>query len=293
MTYDRMTLLTGRSAAAVAKETSHRTVQTVGTFWALDDDEHDVHFRAAHDIVHEADVPAHKHTFEQVYFHLGGQQLMGGRVRPPGTIAYHPESVNYGPAEKGGDEPLEMVVCQFPAPSGKMFGSNEEVRRAVNALREEGAKIERGILVHPDGTRQDSTEAAFEWLMGGDIDYAPPRYDEPVVVHSPAAPWRPSSVAGVHVKHLGYFNERGPNVLMLKLDPDATTEPGISPCAQMRFVYEGSLEVSGETAGRVSALYYPPNCPYDGLTAGPDGAEVFVIQLQQNPDGPPPAYESF
>ncbi len=291
MSYQQMTVLSGRSASDVAKETAHRTVKTVGTFWALDDAEHDVHFRAAHDIVHEADVPAHRHTFEQVYFHLGGRQMMGGKERPAGTVAYHPESVFYGPAAKGDDEPLEMIVCQFPAPSGKMFGSNEEVRRAVEALKADGAVIERGILIKEDGTRQDSTEAAFEWLMQGDINYAPPRYDEPIVVHAPAVPWTPTSRPGVSVRHLGYFNERGPNVQMIKMVPGATTEPGVASCAQMRFVYQGSVEVGDQTVSTVGAMYYPPQCPYEGLTAGPDGAEVFVIALQQAPDGAAPPYE--
>lgn len=282
MSYSAMTVLPGRSAADVVKETAHREVQTVGTFWQVDDEERGVRFRAAHDIVNGVDVPRHRHTFEQVYFHLGGNNRFNGRDRLAGTFAYHPESVYYGPIEMV-EGPLEMIVCQFPAPSGKLFGSNEEVARAMRGLREDGATVEKGIVVWPDGRRQDSTEAAFEWLMGGEVDYAPARYDEPIVVHAGAVPWVASQHEGVEVRYLGAFNERGPNARLLRLAPGASTPSGVSGAAQMRFVYEGSVNAGGREAGRVSALYYPPGTDYEPLVAGPAGAEVLVLQVQLDP----------
>jgi hypothetical protein len=280
MTFERMSAVRGRAAAEAVKETGHRDVQTVGVFWAVDDDERDVHFRAAHDVVLDADVPRHRHTFEQIYFHLGGDQRMGRRPRPAGTFAYHPESVHYGPASRGGDEPLEMIVCQFPSPTGRLFGSNEEVGAAMRGLRESGAQVERGLVVWPDGRKQDSTEAAFEWLLGGDIDYAPAAYDEPVVVHAPALPWEPTGRTGVSVKRLGVFSSRGPAATLLRLDPGAATSAGTASWAEMRFVYEGSVDVDGERHDRVAAFYAPPGEATAEMMAGPDGAEILLVQLR-------------
>jgi len=279
--YARMVALPGRSAADVVKETAHRDVKTVGTFWALDDDEHDVHFRAAHDLVDSASVPRHRHTFEQVYFHIAGQQTMGGRTRPPGTFAYHPESVHYGPVSNDGSgEQLEMIVCQFPGPSGGLFGSNEDVGRAMKAMREQGASVERGLVVWPDGRKQDSTEAAFEYLMGDSLAYAPPVYDEPLVVHAPSIAWRPSA-PGVSVKRLGAFGDRGPIASIIRLDPGASTTAGTTDWAEMRFVYQGTVTVDGQHHERVSAWYCPPGTEAAAMTATDEGADILVIQVQR------------
>lgn len=281
MAYEKMTPLQGRSAAAVVAETGHRNVDTVGMFWALDDDAHDVHFRAAHDLILDVEVPRHRHTFEQVYFHLGGGQLMGKQRRPPGTFAYHPESVHYGPAGKEGEEPLEMIVCQFPAPSGKLFGSNQDVGRAMAALREQGATVERGLLVWPDGRRQDSTEAAFEWLLGGEIDYAPAVYDEPIVVHAPAMPWTPSTQPGVATKKLGSFGNTGPACRLVRIDCGAVLPSRVALWPEMHFLYEGSTEVNGTVYERVSAFYCPPGSSTLEMVGGDSGAQILSVAVDR------------
>jgi mannose-6-phosphate isomerase-like protein (cupin superfamily) len=284
--YDAVTVDPGGRPAATIASSGHRQVETRGSFWTVDDVGRGVRFRAAHVAVDRAAVPRHRHPFEQIYYHLSGLDTFAGRDREPGDCAYHPESVFYGPTRTGPDG-AEMITIQFPSPSGGFFGSTEDLMRAMTALRDQGVEVRDGVVVWPDGREQDSTEACWEWLLGGEVPYAPPRYDEPVVVRSRHVPFVPSVVDGVERKHVAYFNECGPHVELLRLRPGTATPAGHSPCAQARFVVDGEAAYDGRRCPAVTFLYYPPGVEHAELTSE-TGADVLVVALQAPGGAPPP-----
>ena len=61
---------------------------------------------------------------------------------------------------------------------------------------------------------------------------------------------QPHQRPGLSEKHLAYFNECGPNVSLLHLEPGASTEKGALGCYQVRWVIEGEVFV-------VSPQYLP------------------------------------
>jgi hypothetical protein len=99
--------------------------------------------------------------------------------------------------------------------------------------------------------------------------------------------WQPTSASGVSSKHLGYFNEGGPNVQLVHLEPGAHTEKGTLDCAQIRFVVDGEVDYAGTSCPSVSCLYYPPGASYEGLESR-SGATVLVIQMKSPGREAPP-----
>jgi hypothetical protein len=229
--------------------------------------------------------PRHHHNFDQIRFTVSGTVGYGRKKYAAGTCGYFPESVFYG-ATHFDDTTARDVVLQFPGPSGAPFFSSEEARRGTAELQAQGVGFENGAAKYPDGHNQDGFEAVWEHLVGRKIEYASPRFDDPVHVLSQSFPWLPSATPGVTTKHLGYFNESGPNVHLVHLDPGARTAKGSVECAQIRFVVEGELEYAGTMCPSVSCLYYPPGAAYESLESR-DGATVLVIQIK-SPQGEVP-----
>jgi EmrB/QacA subfamily drug resistance transporter len=268
-------------------DTEHRRAEVRGRFFIVDDEVHGVHFRAGHELIESRWSPRHRHTFDQVHLVLRGEESFDGLPRPAGTASYHPESVFYGPHVTGPG--TEVLVVQLPGASRSYFGSNDDLKRAVAALREQGVELRDGIAVWPDGREQDSTEACWEWLLGAEVPYAPPRFDAPVQVHTPAMPWATTGLPGVSVKHVGYFTESGPNVMLVRLDPGASLPATTRRFAEARFVVEGAVSQRGEHLPAVSFLYYPPGVFRPEL-ASAEGATCFVVQTA-SPGGPAPGRE--
>lgn len=268
-----------------APHTGHRTATGRRVMFVVDDPSHNVHMRAAYEEADARSTPKHRHTFEQVYFHMAGEDVWDDKPRRYGDVAYTPESTWYGPQHSEGGN--SVIVLQFASHLGNYFGSNDELKRAMAAMRDSGVEFRDGLAVWPDGREQDSTEACFEWLLGGDFEYAPARYDAPVVVHSEAMPWVPSGVDGVEVKHVGYFNEYGPNVKRFRLAPGSALPPASFECVTARFVHEGSARYEGTRLDPVSFLYGPPGIAF-GEVRSDDGAEVFQVQLAVPGTTPPP-----
>jgi hypothetical protein len=274
-TYDRVYVVPAADLPD-APHTGHRTAAGRRSMFVVDDAARGVRLRAAYEEAEARRTPKHRHTFEQVYFHLAGEDVWDDKPRRYGDIAYTPESTWYGPQWSDGGN--SVIVLQFASYFGRYFGSNEELKRAMAGLRDRGVEFREGLAIWPDGREQDSTEACFEHLLGGEFEYAPSRYDEPVVVHSEAVPWVPSPVDGVEVRHVGYFNEYGPNIKRLRLAPGAETPAGVSTCVTARFVYEGRARYGDTDLDPVSFLYYPPGVEFESLRS-PDGAEVFQVQI--------------
>jgi hypothetical protein len=74
-------------------------------------------------------------------------------------------------------------------------------------------------------------------------------------------------VPGVSVKHLGYFNERGPNIKLMRMESGAETPQGKVDFQQVRLVLEGEVEYDGENYQPVSCMFFPAGAPYSATTA--------------------------
>ena len=232
--------------------------------------------------------PRHKHTFDQVRYILSGAVKYGRDVYGPETCLYLPEGVSYGPMQSYEDSVRTSVGLQFPGPSRIPYPTSADIARAREELSKLG-KFEKGIFAWSDGRKQDSFEAIAERLMGEELSYPAPRYKDYVVMNAENYDWRPlKDTSGVFVKHLGYFNEVGPNIKILRMEPGASTNPGSAPCQQVRYIVEGEVSYEGQKYNAVSCMYFPANKPYSA-TMTSQGAKLFIIQLA-SPDGEAPPY---
>jgi hypothetical protein len=267
--------------------------QTEHPFWLFNDKNHSIGLNAGMTVYnHERLNPRHKHNFDQVrYFLKGGENYGAHEVLRQGDAIYVPEGVSYGPTytEEGSDENIRFTL-QFPGASRHpiLYHASSEYHEAQQKLSEIG-KLEKGLFVWPDGRKQDSAEAIREYVFGHKIDYPEPRYNTYVVMHTGKYRFEPlEKVLGVWVRHLGYFNEIGPNIKLVKIDAGASTPEGQAPCQQVRLLLEGDLSYDGAEYRAVSCMYLPAHVPY-ARTASRTGATLFVVQLMA-PDGHPPPF---
>jgi hypothetical protein len=240
---------------------------------------------------HERMNPRHKHDFDQVrYFLKGGENYGTHEVLREGDALYVPEGVSYGPTytEDGSEENIRFTM-QFPGVSRNriLYHASPEYHAAQQKLSEIG-KLEKGLFVWPDGRKQDSAEAIREYVFGRAIDYPKPRYNTYVVMHSQQYGYeRLEDAPGVQVKHLGYFNEIGPNIKMLEIDAGATTPAGKAEFEQVRLLIAGEISYNGRDYRAVSCMYFPADVPY-AATYSKNGAKLFVVQLGSPERGRPP-----
>lgn len=283
MTYNAVHVMSGADVPFKGG-TGHRTADIRRQFFIVDDQERDVHFRGAYEIAAMRSSPPHRHTFDQVRYQTAGEQRYGDQEWRPGTLGYFPESVFYGPhtSSEGG---FAEVDIQLPGPSRGLFGSNDDLIRAMSALRETGVQFSDGQAIHPDGRSQDATEACWEYLLGGEVQYAPARFDAPVVVDTTSFAWVAVG-EGIAQRRIACFNESGPSISMLRLEPGSETGGGVSPCAQVRFVVEGEVEYDRVSCPGVSCLYYPPGVEYAPLRS--KGETTLLLIGFQAPGGAKP-----
>jgi hypothetical protein len=234
--------------------------------------------------------PRHKHDFDQVRYYVRGGENYSKQIFGPGDCVYFPEGVSYGPTftAEGCEENVRLGM-QFQGPSRRPFFQRVEVQKGELDLREQGGTFDdKGLFIWPDGRKQDSAEAIREHLGGQPISYPKARYDEYVVMHSNEYPWVPlDGVSGVAVKHLGYFNELGPNIKLVKLDAGASTQPGSAPCQQIRYVVDGEIDFQGESYSAISCMYFPARTPYPA-TSSAKGATLLIMQLGTSRGEAPP-----
>lgn len=232
--------------------------------------------------------PRHKHDFDQLRFYVRGGENYGKQVFGPGDCVYFPEAVPYGPTftAESSEENVRLNM-QFQGPSRGPFFYRTEVQAGEPALLKIG-KFENGMFIWPDGRKQDSAEAVREYLGGKKIEYPVPRYDDYVVMHSNRYAWQPlDGTSGISVKHLGYFNEGGPNIKLVKIDAGASTPAGTAPCQQVRFLIEGQISYGGESYSAVSCMFFPAHIGY-GSTSSKTGASLLVVQLSSSDGHRPP-----
>ena len=178
-----------------------------------------------------------------------------------------------------GSEENVRLGMQFQGPARRPFFQRIEVQKGDQELLAMGGKFEKGLFIWPNGRKQDSAEAIREHLAGAKMDYPTPRYDDYIVMHSHEYPWQPlDGVSGVAVKHLGYFNEVGPNIKMVRINTGASTRPGTAPCQQVRYVVEGEITFEGQDYPAISCMYFPAHVPYPA-TKSARGATLLIMQL--------------
>jgi len=234
--------------------------------------------------------PRHMHDFDQVRYYARGGENYGKQVFGPGDCVYFPEGVSYGPTftAEGCDENVRLGM-QFQGASKRPFFQRVQVQKGELDLREIGGTFDdKGLFIWPNGRKQDSAEAIREHLGGKALEYPKARYDDYVVMHSNEYAWTPlAGVSGVEVKHLGYFNELGPNIKLVRIDAGASTQPGTAPCEQVRYVIDGDITFKGEEYSAISCMYFPARLPYPA-TSSAKGATLLVMQLGIANGQPPP-----
>ena len=231
--------------------------------------------------------PRHHHNFEQIRYVLEGHLFYGRKTIGPGTLMYVPESVDYGPQTR--DEDTRAVVFQFAGPSGVPKFSQVDSKAARLKLLAQGVVFQKGIAHFPSGKKQDAAEALWEFMAGRPIEYAPPRYEDPIYIYTQAFKWQPTGHDGVTIKNLGYFNECGPNVSLLHFDPKASIPRQTVSCLDIRVILEGEVAYGGHNCPAVSRLYCPPGGAYEGMRSD-SGATVLVFQIA-TPGGESPQRE--
>jgi hypothetical protein len=234
--------------------------------------------------------PRHRHTFDQVRYYLKGGEKYGREAFGPGDVVYFPESIPYGPTSTAdGFDGNVRVTMQFMGPSRIPYHHIDDINQAQEDIKNHG-RFEGGAFRWDDGHNQDSYEAVITHLTGEKPVYPEPRYNHFIAMHSDAFPWCPygNGVEGVWVRHLAYFNEIGPNIKMLKIDPGAATPAAEAVCEQVRLLVDGEATYEGEDYSSVSGLYLPPNVPF-GSIASKTGATFLVVQRAAQ-DGTSPEY---
>jgi hypothetical protein len=273
---------------ALGDSAKHRAPGRRGKNFGFFDKDRGIGFRTSMTVTSAARyTPRHKHVFDQVRYIVNGQAKFGRTIFNTGDCLYFPEGVAYGPEDCSMCPERIGITIQFPGPTGIPYPHPSDAVRARSELANLG-NFEDGIFVWPDGRKQDGHEAVTEYLMGKKLEYPSPRYPELIAMHSDSYFWEAlPEASGIFVKHLGFFNEVGPNIKMLKIEPGAATQPGVAPCQQVRYLLAGSITFGNETYDPISCMYFPADVPY-GSTFSSTGATLLVVQLASPNRGVPP-----
>jgi hypothetical protein len=225
--------------------------------------------------------PRHRHTDEAVRFYYRGAECYGRDVLEEGDCVYVPEGVYYGPTKTHEKNDNNVrISLHFPGPSGFPTPVWSEVMAAQQEMREkEVGTFDHGLFIWPNGKKQDGFEAVQEYITGGKLNYPQPRYRSYVIMRHSNYSWVPLAGApGVSVKHLGYFNESGPNIKMVRLEKGAQTPAGQVDFQQVRLVLEGEVTYEGESYKPVSCMFFPAGAPYASTTSVSE-TTLLVTQL--------------
>ena len=224
--------------------------------------------------------PRHRHNFDQIRYVLKGKYPVSPHKQMgEGSVAYFPESVHYGPQDR--PDGLEMMVIQFGGASGSGFMSTPKREAANDALKAKGT-FKDGIFTWVDDKGQkhnmDGSAACYEEATGKKLVFAPPRYDDVVVMEAEAYDWLATGVPGVSSKRVGSFTERNVEIGFLKLDAGATWNTGKRDQIQVLFMATGSITVDGKTYGDQTGIeLLPSDAPVDIKASQP--SVFFTVTL--------------
>ena len=205
--------------------------------------------------------PRHRHNFDQIRYVIKGNYPYGEeKVLPEGWVGYFPESVYYGPQDR--PEGLQTMVLQFGGASGNGYLSVAGREAANEALKQKG-EFKKGMFIYQDkqGVRHevDGSEACFEHATGRKLEFAPPRYEDVIVMNPSAYAWVPQDDEGVYVKWLGSFTERNARIGLIRLDSGAVYGGGRHSSIEILFQTKGRVIVADQEYGPESAFEFLPN----------------------------------
>lgn len=169
--------------------------------------------------------PRHRHNFDQVRVQLRGDaDFARDGVMRPGTVAYFPEGVFYGPQSIAGES--TTLVLQFGGASGSGYISEARFQEGVTELKRFGT-FENGVYrcIKDDGGRknQDAYEAVWEHVHGRRMVYPPSDLMHPVFLEPDDFDWQiVTDTPGVRRKALGRFSARGMRMDILGVDAGAS-----------------------------------------------------------------------
>jgi hypothetical protein len=204
--------------------------------------------------------PRHRHNFDQVRYVIKGKYPYSkDKVLPEGWVAYFPESVHYGPQDR--PEGLETMVLQFGGASGNGYLSVAQREAANDALKQKG-EFKNGVFTYHDDKGQrhnrDGSEACFEQATGRKLEFAPPRYEDVIVMDPAAYAWVRQGDTGVSTKWLGTFTERNARIGFIRLEPNAVYQGGEQPSIEILFQTKGLVTVGDQKYGPETAFEFVP-----------------------------------
>lgn len=198
--------------------------------------------------------PRHRHNFDQIRVQLKGNvDFARDGVMSPGTIAYFPEGVFYGPQSIAQES--ATLVLQCGGASGSGYISEKSFQAAVVELKQYG-KFENGVYRREkdDGGRksQDAYEAVWEHIHGRKLKYPKNDHDHPVFINPDELAWQPEAGAsGVRRKALGSFSARELRLDVLGLNAGSTVQ--LAPHS-IAFVLQGTGTCDGTTWTQYASL---------------------------------------
>jgi hypothetical protein len=212
--------------------------------------------------------PRHRHNFDQVRFFLSGHQKFGDLDYYGGDCGYFPEGVFYGPHGTL-EGPSETVNMQSQGPAWAPFMIRAKIEAAAAELELEGTfDREKGLFRWASGRRQDSYEACWEKASGTKVAYVTSNIKTPFIVHGSEVNWSSlPGVQGAQIKELATFNEIGPTLQMIRLEPGAALPAGLSTGHQLATLVAGQVEYEGRQLARGHYFYYAPECTFSELRA--------------------------
>jgi hypothetical protein len=177
------------------------------------------------------------------------------------------------------EEALTWTI-QTQGPTWGFFPDRPLLESTTAELAAE-AELDRdhGRIRWPSGRWQDSYEAAWERIMGQKMVYPPARYLTPVLLRASNFSWVPRArVPGVSEKAIARFNETGPTITMLRIEPGASLPGGQADAHQIAAVVTGSARYGDQAIARGTILYYPPGATYAPINAD-EPCEILAIQV--------------
>jgi hypothetical protein len=202
--------------------------------------------------------PRHRHNFDQVRYQMEGNFDFStdGRMEP-GSIAYFPEAVHYGPQSSTGSS--TTLVLQFGGASGSGYISTAQYEQAAAELARSGT-FKKGVysVPKPEGgvVNRDAYEAVWEQVNGRALRYPEPRYAKPVFMAPGNFEWIAFADApGCARKLLGVFSGRGTQLAVLRLEPRATL--GLDENS-IFFVLDGTGHVGEKTCAPQTTVHLEP-----------------------------------
>ncbi|KUZ34875.1 MULTISPECIES: hypothetical protein [Burkholderia cepacia complex] len=205
--------------------------------------------------------PRHRHNFDQIRYVIKGTfPYAKDKTLPEGWVGYFPESVYYGPQDR--PEGLEMVVCQFGGASGNGYISVER-REAANEVLKQKGEFKDGVFTYYDESNkkhnQDGFEACYEQITGNKLVYAPPRYQDLILMNPENYAWVTDSEPGVSVKWLGSFTERNTRIGFVRIEPNAEFSAGMQDATELLYLSKGRVSLNGREFGPESAFEFGAN----------------------------------